>query len=294
MTTMAPTFKVEPRYQYFPAMLDTDFERLKESIAQHGFDPEKAVVLDEDGRILDGHHRAKACAEMGIECPTRTRAGLTEQEKDDFIWRENMIRRHIPLAERLTLVRHRLRAKPEESDRAVARDVGVRPETVAKQRDELEKVNEIGQFRAEGGRGRTTGEPIPWQSWPRCEVCDAPSDPKKAVTSDDGRQGHRKCLEPGVGADVAQHRAGLRLIGTLEYPLPDEYHIHERPTGEHPREKEWREMALDLVLPGAAPTNARECQMIGKEIGDQMARLMHRELLTITDHATEPVEFRPF
>lgn len=38
----------------------------------------RAVLVDEDGTILSGHHRAQAADELGVDYPTKTIAGMTE------------------------------------------------------------------------------------------------------------------------------------------------------------------------------------------------------------------------
>ena len=34
-----------------------------------------SVVVDEDGRVLDNHHRLRVCSDLGVEYPTRLVAG---------------------------------------------------------------------------------------------------------------------------------------------------------------------------------------------------------------------------
>lgn len=143
--TTAVSARVEPRYQYMPEMGGWDYEQLRDSIAKNGMFIEHAVVVDEDGRILDGHHRAKACAELGIECPTREKSGLSEEQKDEYIWAVNVPRRHLSPEQKRALMTHRLVAKPEESDRRIGADLGVDGKTVAKQRAALEASAEIPQ-----------------------------------------------------------------------------------------------------------------------------------------------------
>src|SRR4051794_33934278 len=123
-----------------------DFRRLKESIVERGFYPEMPVIVDEAGRILDGHHRAKAWAELGRDpglLPVRVMEGLTEEEKDNFIWAVNVPRRHLTTEEKRQLIAHRLKQRPDESDRAIGAAVGEDNKTVGRIRLDLEQREEI-------------------------------------------------------------------------------------------------------------------------------------------------------
>ena len=51
-------------YQVLPPMAPEQFEALKRDIAERGV--LTPIDLDEQGRVLDGHHRLRACAELGI------------------------------------------------------------------------------------------------------------------------------------------------------------------------------------------------------------------------------------
>lgn len=64
-------------YQVLPSMAPEQFEALKADIAERGV--LVPIDVDEDGHILDGHYRYRACVEFGIEdFPTIVRPG-TEQ-----------------------------------------------------------------------------------------------------------------------------------------------------------------------------------------------------------------------
>ena len=208
----------EPRYQYMPSMSDEDYEALKRSIGEHGFWMEFAVVVDEDGRILDGHHRAKACAELGVECPSRERAGMTESEKDEYIWAVNIGRRHLTLEQKRELIRHRLVTRPQESDRSIARDVGVHNETVHRIREELEETDGIRQFRAEGGRGVSEGRAVSPDDYARCDICEKPAR-RENLREINGLSGHATCLPvaDGVNGDAPAARPPLRLPTDEEF-----------------------------------------------------------------------------
>ncbi len=58
-------------YQFLPPLSADEREALRESIATFGV--LQAVITDETGNVLDGHHRAEIAAELGIEYPTKVR-----------------------------------------------------------------------------------------------------------------------------------------------------------------------------------------------------------------------------
>lgn len=58
--------QAHPFCEYVPVSSEAEYSELLEDIREHGFDPRFPVVIYE-GKILDGRHRARACAELGIE-----------------------------------------------------------------------------------------------------------------------------------------------------------------------------------------------------------------------------------
>lgn len=89
-------------YQVMPALSPEQYEQLKNSIAEHGV--QVPVEVDEQGNILDGNHRVRACRELGIkDWPSIVRVGMSEEEKRAHAWRLNMQRRHLTKEERQEL-----------------------------------------------------------------------------------------------------------------------------------------------------------------------------------------------
>ena len=71
-------------YQVMPPLSDAEFQELKADIAARGV--MVPVEYDEAGNILDGHHRERACNELGIaDWPRIVRHGLDERFLD-FHW----------------------------------------------------------------------------------------------------------------------------------------------------------------------------------------------------------------
>lgn len=68
------------KYQNMPDITGEKWEEFKRDIQANGI--KVAVLYDEDGNILDGHQRVRACEELGIaEFPKEVRTGLSEKAK---------------------------------------------------------------------------------------------------------------------------------------------------------------------------------------------------------------------
>ena len=81
-------------YQLLPDLVPEEYEALKADIAARGV--MVPVEYDEQGNILDGHHRVRACEELGIkQWPRMTRVGLSEEEKRNYVRALNLLRRHL-------------------------------------------------------------------------------------------------------------------------------------------------------------------------------------------------------
>jgi ParB/Sulfiredoxin domain len=82
-----PTYEVQTR-----PFTSSEYKRLKDSIMELG--QLQAVIVDQDGYVLDGHHRLKVCQELGIEPRTEIRNYENEEQKIKAINQLNWARRH--------------------------------------------------------------------------------------------------------------------------------------------------------------------------------------------------------
>lgn len=86
-------------YQLLDPLTDAEYKALKADIAERGIIV--PVELDEDGNILDGHHRIKAWQELKdedvalLDYPRVVRAGMTETQKRNHVRALNIIRRQL-------------------------------------------------------------------------------------------------------------------------------------------------------------------------------------------------------
>ena len=80
-------------YHILPALLPEEYEALKASIAERGVDI--PIIVDQEGNIIDGFHRQRACDELGIYCPREVRQFVSEAEKFELVLRANCRRRQL-------------------------------------------------------------------------------------------------------------------------------------------------------------------------------------------------------
>lgn len=130
------------QFQLFDLLPEDEFTALKADIAKRGV--LVPIEYDSDGNILDGHHRRRACTELGIkDFPTVTRLFSNEDEKEEHVVTLNVRRRHLNGQQKRKWVAWFLARHPEWTDRQIGREVGVDNKTVASTRSELEGREEI-------------------------------------------------------------------------------------------------------------------------------------------------------
>jgi len=138
-------------YQVMPPLSADEYEALKADIAARGV--QVPVEYDEQGQILDGHHRVQICGELGLSTwPRLIRYGLTEEEKLRHARRLNLDRRHLTGEQKRALIADDLRERPDASDRQIATGLGVDHKTVGAVRDGLQATGEIPQLTERKGR----------------------------------------------------------------------------------------------------------------------------------------------
>jgi ParB-like chromosome segregation protein Spo0J len=109
MTPSKPQIRISPEYASLVSELSPEeFESLKQSIkeAKGLYVP---IIVNQDGIILDGHHRYKACQELGIEPKTIVREFSDKLEEQLFVIDCNLIRRQLNNFQRTVLA---LKSKP--------------------------------------------------------------------------------------------------------------------------------------------------------------------------------------
>jgi len=151
---------MKDQFQVMPNLSEEEYEALKADVAERGV--VVPVVLDEEGNILDGHHRARAVEELRGEgrdvpdYPREIREDLeNDEDKRDLAWRLNMQRRHLSHADKREMIATRLKETPGWSDNRVAKLLGVSDHTVRSERLRLEGTSQIAKLGAlEGEDGK--------------------------------------------------------------------------------------------------------------------------------------------
>src|SRR5690606_19296229 len=136
------TTAVQPMFQFFEPLRGDEYAALKADIAKRGV--LVPIEYDEEGNILDGHHRYQICQELGIkDFPRVVRRFSSLEEKEEHIVTLNVRRRHLTNEQKRKWAEWFLRRHPEWSNRRIAAEVGIDDKTVGAVRDRLESGAEI-------------------------------------------------------------------------------------------------------------------------------------------------------
>jgi ParB-like chromosome segregation protein Spo0J len=143
-------------YQLLDSLRPEEYEALKADIQKRGV--LVPVEKDEDGNILDGHHRTLIADSLGIDYPVITRSFDTEAEKIEHVLKINLLRRHLgPVAwaevfERLAEARgirlgrggdrKSTATDAVDSADALAIELGVKPRTARRRREIRDQVKD--------------------------------------------------------------------------------------------------------------------------------------------------------
>ncbi len=85
---------LKPEYdKLLPQMSEEEFTELKTSIEQEG--QHYPIIVNEDLEVLDGHHRYRACMELGIEPDFEVKKFDDKLLEKKFVIEANLRRRHL-------------------------------------------------------------------------------------------------------------------------------------------------------------------------------------------------------
>jgi ParB-like chromosome segregation protein Spo0J len=88
------SLRVNPEYEkLLPKMSDEEYAELKASIQTEG--QHYPIVANENLEVLDGHHRYRACVELGIEPDFEVRKFEDKLHEKKFVIEANLRRRHL-------------------------------------------------------------------------------------------------------------------------------------------------------------------------------------------------------
>ena len=140
-------------YQVMPPLSADEYAALKADIAEHGV--LVAVVRDQDGSTLDGHHRERIAAELGISYPVEVREVSSTEDARSVALALNLARRHLTREQKRELIAAEIGHRPDDSDRAIARRLCCDHKTVGTVRRELS--GEIPHSRLTAAQRREAG-----------------------------------------------------------------------------------------------------------------------------------------
>lgn len=131
------------RYQVMPPLSTEEYQELYDDIKTNGI--HTPIHVDEEGVVIDGHHRSKIASELGIPCPVIAHDDLSESQKRSLAFSSNLKRRHLNREQRRELREESLKRDPQLSNREHARRTGADHKTVVADRERLEALGEIPQ-----------------------------------------------------------------------------------------------------------------------------------------------------
>ena len=144
------------KYRFFDPQTPAEYESFKRTIAQRGVDV--PTVWDEDGNLLDGEHRERACWELGIDCRREVRQFASDGDKCEFVVTVNCKRRQPNRKQKRDLIARYLTADPEIADNTLADLIGgISKNNVTNVRRGLEASHQIPKltaFRGKDGKVR--------------------------------------------------------------------------------------------------------------------------------------------
>jgi hypothetical protein len=130
-----------PLADIFPLLEGAEFDAFTEDIKAHG---QHARIVLKDGMILEGRNRYRACLAAGIE-PSFACKAYSDQITDPaaYVISANLHRRHLTAEQKREVIAKVIAAKPEASDRQIAKVVKADHKTVARARAEAEDVGKV-------------------------------------------------------------------------------------------------------------------------------------------------------
>ncbi len=116
-------------FQPMPELSAEQYNALKADIVLRGI--VVPIVVDQHGRILDGHNRVRISEDLAVECPREIHHVVDDDEAADLAVTLNCARRHLSREQTRQVIAGEIARRPDDSNRAIARRVGCDHKTVA-------------------------------------------------------------------------------------------------------------------------------------------------------------------
>jgi ParB-like chromosome segregation protein Spo0J len=150
----------------FPPIEAPELLELGEDIKKHGLKSPAAIFQNPDGTwvLLDGRNRLDAMEAVGIDIefgnPNHFMRVPADTDPVAYVNSANIQRRHLTAEQKRELIGKLLKAKPDKSDRQIAKEAKVDHKTVAAERKQKEATGEIPQSeKTVGADGKTRQRP---------------------------------------------------------------------------------------------------------------------------------------
>src|SRR5438132_3284712 len=128
-------YEFHPLAEMFPLIVGEEFDGLVEDLAARGL---LVPIILFEGKILDGRNRYNAAKAAGHKFTERDFKELAPSlDAEAFVISANIHRRQLSTKQRREFIGKMIEAKPEASDRAIAKLASVDNKTVASVREEL-------------------------------------------------------------------------------------------------------------------------------------------------------------
>jgi ParB-like chromosome segregation protein Spo0J len=145
--------------QSFMPMSESDKKRLYDDIKINGIRHPIICYMDKengDTLVLAGWHRREIAIQLKLDEVPVEIVDLNPKERQAFVVKENLARRHLNTEQKQKLIDHLLKLNTAKSNKSIAAETGVTKETVKKRRETLEAGGEIRPVKeVKGADGKT-------------------------------------------------------------------------------------------------------------------------------------------
>lgn len=144
------------RTTLLPALTPEEYQALRADIEKNGI--LVPIIRTDDGETIDGHHREKIAAELGItDIPVTLVTGLDDEERRHMAIRLNAARRQLNCEQKRHLIREELKKSPDISNNWLAELLCVDDKTVQVVRigeEDAGTIQVVTEFRCKDGKRR--------------------------------------------------------------------------------------------------------------------------------------------
>jgi len=150
-------------YQTLEPLTVPEYESLKASIIDMGI--VQPIIVDEQGNTIDGHHRLQVARELKLtdsQIPRTVVAGLSEEDKRTMSRSLNLARRNLSRKQKQKIIKMQIKETPTQSDRQIAKALGVSNSTVSILRKNMVLLGELCESHTTiiGADGKRRNRPI--------------------------------------------------------------------------------------------------------------------------------------